>query len=105
MTNPFQHEPRKRFSPKERAEIFAKAGGRCAKCTRKISSADDWDIDHATALARGGTNGDDNLQVLCGWCHEDKTADDVTGAAKSKRVFIKANVPSRFRRSRSWGRR
>jgi len=109
VSNPFTHEPRRRFTPKERAEFFASKGGRCAKCTRKIGSGDDWDIDwqidHEIALSRGGTNDDANLQLLCGWCHSDKSADDIAGAAKSKRVFIKANVPSRFRRSRSWGRR
>jgi 5-methylcytosine-specific restriction protein A len=105
MSNPFHHETRKRFTPKERAEIFAASGGQCAKCTRKLFTGDDWDIDHVIALSRGGTNEPSNLAVLCSWCHDDKSADDTAGAAKSKRVFTKAVVPSRFRRSRSWGRR
>ncbi len=106
--NPFQHEKRKRFSILERAKFFALADGQCQKCTRKIPHGDDWDLgelDHEIALSRGGTNDDSNIRVLCSWCHGDKTADDVTGAAKSKRIYAQHVVPKRFRNSRFWGRR
>ena len=105
MSNPFQHEKRRQFTRGERAEFFAKADGHCQKCTRKIPHSDDWDLDHIIALSRGGTNDDSNMQVLCSWCHDGKTDDDKTGAAKSKRVYAQHVVPKRFQRSRSWGRR
>ena len=110
MSNPFQNERRKRFTPLQRAEFFARADGHCQKCTRKIPHGDDWDLgafdlDHITPLSRGGTNDDANMQVLCSWCHGDKTGDDVAGAAKDKRVYANHVVPKRFARSRSWGRR
>ena len=105
MSNPFQHEKRRRFTALERAEFFAKAGGFCQKCTRKIPHSDDWDLDHIIALARGGSNADDNIQVLCSWCHGGKTSDDTTQAAKIKRVYANNVVPKRFLRSKSWGRR
>ena len=105
MTNPFQHQGRRRFTPLERAEFFARANGHCQKCTRKIPHSDDWDLDHAIPLSRGGTNDDSNMQVLCSWCHGDKTSDDSAGAAKDKRVYAQHVVPKRFTRSRSWGRR
>ncbi len=103
--NPFQHERRRRFTILERAQFFALANGHCEKCTRKIPPNDDWDLDHRIALSRGGTNDDENIQVLCSWCHDGKTADDVTGAAKSKRIYAQHVVPRRFRNSRFWGRR
>ena len=97
MTSPFEHEPRRRFSPRERAEFFAGAKGHCQKCTRKIPHGDDWDLDHAIPLSLGGSNADDNIQVICSWCHGDKTSEDSSAAAKSKRVYINHVVPKRFR--------
>lgn len=102
--NSFVHEPRKSFTARERAEIFAVADGRCAECRRKIPSGMEWDIDHAIPLADGGTNEASNLQVLCYLCHSAKTKDDVAEIAKGKRSYIKANVPKRFRQSKGWRR-
>jgi hypothetical protein len=106
--NPFRHEPRRRFTAQERAKFFARAGGHCEKCTRKIPHADDWglgefDLDHEIALSRGGTNRDDNIRVLCSYCHDEKSADDASGAAKSKRIYTQHVVPSRHRRKSNWG--
>lgn len=100
----FVHEPRKQFTPKERAALFEKAGGRCQNCTRKIMGFEDWDIDHVLPLACGGTNDEENLQVLCPSCHGRKTPDDVSDAAKIKRVAIKHSVPKRHRQKRGWWR-
>jgi 5-methylcytosine-specific restriction endonuclease McrA len=110
MSNPFQHEKRRRLTPLQRAELFARAGGNCQQCTRKIPHSDDWDVgewdaDHEIALSRGGTNDDENFRVLCSWCHDEKSSDDRTQAAKSKRIYAQHVVPKRFTRSRSWGRR
>lgn len=102
MNTPFHHEKRKHFTPHERAKIFAEAGGKCAKCTRKLGPSDDWDIDHAIALENGGTNAPENLQVLCDWCHTPKTSDDHRTASKSKRIYTRHVVPGRFRKSKSW---
>lgn len=102
--HPWRHEKRKLLSAPERAKIFADAGEKCAKCTRKLAIGDDWDVDHAIALENGGTNDTQNLQVLCGWCHEDKTGDDHSAASKSKRIYTRQVVPARFRKSKSWGR-
>lgn len=102
MTSPFTHERRKQFSPRERAEIFAAADGKCANCRRKIPVGEVWDLDHRIALECGGTNDAENMQPLCSICHGAKSSDDHSEASKAKRVFIKQHVPSRFRRSRSW---
>lgn len=107
--NPFIHEKRKILTVQERAKLFALADGHCQKCTRKIPAGDDWDADHVIPLASGGTNDfPDNWQCLCSWCHDDKTygdEGDLSRAAKSKRIYARHHVPSKYQRSRSWGRR
>lgn len=35
------------------------------------------EMDHIVPLFKGGTNDDDNLQMLCVECHRKKTADDI----------------------------
>lgn len=102
MSSSFTHEPRKRFTIMQRAKFFEDAGGRCAKCTRKITAAEDWDLDHRIPLEGGGTNDDENMQVLCSFCHDGKTATDHSMAAKGKRMAAKAFVPRRFKQKRGW---
>ncbi len=102
MSNPFFHEKRKVFSPQERAKIFALAGGQCAQCTRKIMAGEDWDLDHRLALELGGDNSIGNMQVLCSWCHVEKTAEDHEQAGHARRSYTKHVVPQRFRKSRAW---
>lgn len=99
----FHHEKRGVMSPRRRAQVFASGDGRCAKCGRKLGPSDDWDIDHRIALECGGTDDDDNLQVLCDWCHDGKTAEDHGRASKGKRVATNHTVPKRFRQS-TWRR-
>ncbi len=108
MTNPFEHVKRRVFTTLERARFFVRAKGHCEKCTRPIPVHDDWDLDHRVALSRGGTNEDDNMQVLCSFCHDVKTDGsdgDTAMAAKSKRLYARHVVPKKHQRSRSWGRR
>jgi len=69
--------------------VFERAGGKCASCTRKIGPADTWQCDHVVALINGGRNAEGNLQVLCGWCHHFKTAEDVATKSKTARVRAK----------------
>lgn len=103
MTNPFQHEKRKKFSPQERAEIFALRDGKCHRCTRKLGPQDRWILEHLVALENGGTNATDNLTVTCTWCEPEKTAEDHSKAGHSRRAYTRHNVPGEFRRSKSWG--
>lgn len=104
MSNAFQHAKRRPRSARERAIIFAERGGRCAKCTRKCG-VKGFDLDHIIPLSAGGSDDDDNLQILCDFCHDGKTIDDLGTAAKIKRQAIRHTVPAEHRRSRSWGRR
>jgi 5-methylcytosine-specific restriction endonuclease McrA len=102
----FKHHPRGAMSALRVAKAFAACEGRCqGPCGRKLRQGDDYHVDHIIALENGGTDDDSNLQIICDWCHKPKTADDHSTAAKGKRVYVQTVVPSRFRRSRSWGRR
>lgn len=48
-------------------------GGECIYCTSKLDEAKSH-LDHRTPLARGGTNSQENLQLLCARCNAEKHA-------------------------------
>ena len=53
------------------------ANPRCAMCQRVTSYPSGFELDHIVALTNGGTNDDDNLQILDHECHEIKTNADL----------------------------
>ena len=101
MSNPFFHDSRK-MSPQRRARLFLLLGPNCAVCTVKIRPGMDWDLDHILALENGGKDEDENLQVLCIHCHEQKTSDDHGLAGHGRRMATKHVVPKRFRKGKGW---
>jgi 5-methylcytosine-specific restriction endonuclease McrA len=54
--------------------------GRCAYC--KIEVGKTWHLDHVMPISRGGSNGPENLQILCPSCNLRKGAKDPTEFAK-----------------------
>lgn len=64
------------------AEILKAQGNRCAYCRRSLARAEKH-VDHITPLARGGSNGRDNLQYLCRPCNQSKSAKDPIEYAQS----------------------
>jgi len=60
------------FSKQERLTMHADCGGKCALCSHEIE-VKHMQVDHIQPLAEGGTNGFDNLQILCKQCHFQKT--------------------------------
>lgn len=80
--------PDENIPPRVRVRVFERHDGRCASCTRLITAGDPWQADHLKALINGGEHRESNLQLLCGWCHKEKTAEDV--AEKSAVYQLKA---------------
>ena len=54
--------------------LFQRQNGRCASCA--ISLKQGYHVDHISPLAKGGSNGPDNLQLLCPPCNQRKGAKD-----------------------------
>lgn len=63
---------------KDIEEILVLQGGFCVYCKIEISNGNKH-IDHITPISRGGSNGPENLQVLCRTCNmrkHDKTHEE-----------------------------
>ena len=88
--NPFEHQRRKKFSPKERFAIGEREGWVCCISGIKIDPVrNKWIIEHKLALAAGGTNDPENLGVALYDAAIEKTKADVAKIAKIKRVAAK----------------
>lgn len=62
-----------RLSPGLAAKLFKLQRGKCA-CGCKQSLGKDYHLDHRMPLALGGTNTDDNMQLLRSVCNQQKYA-------------------------------
>lgn len=58
------------YAWQQRRKDFIAAHPICAMCGIRPTT----DVDHRVPRSRGGSDGDGNLQGLCGWCHKSKTA-------------------------------
>ena len=90
--------PRKSFSAKDRARIFAQHDGICGISKRKIQAGEAWEIEHRIALALGGTNDDENLYPALVEPHKGKTRNDKGVIAKCKRIEARLNGTRRERK-------
>ncbi|MFD9205984.1 HNH endonuclease [Streptomyces sioyaensis] len=50
------------------------------------------DVDHVIPHSLGGTDEDDNLRLLCSWCHARKSGQE--GAAASARNRVRTDRPA-----------
>ena len=98
----YQHTPR-RVTDKQRVRLFQAAGGCCCTCGHKIRSGEVWHLDHLIALVNGGTNDDENLQVLCRNCHTPKTRADAALAADGRDKAVAHVIPKRQRQKSRQG--
>ena len=83
VTNPVEIEDR-HMSPARRLRIIKRDGGQCVR-SMCPTPTDRLEVDHIVALALGGRDADDNLEVLCATHHRAKTNADLAAIAKAKR--------------------
>ena len=90
--------------PRVRLRIFEKFGGICQLSKRRIAAGEAWDLDHITALWRGGRHCETNLHPVLKQPHREKSAEEQSIQAKCDRVRkkhlgifgkSKAKIPSR----------
>jgi 5-methylcytosine-specific restriction protein A len=69
--------------------VWQRSDGRCSICGRLILCGETTICDHIQALGLGGSHRESNLQILCAWCHRDKSRAEVRIMRKSDRVRAK----------------
>ena len=73
-TKPRAHQTRHNGAHQTlRRHINHTGGTHCAHCGQ-LTAAQDIEIDHITPLHRNGTDTPGNVQPLCVWCHQTKSA-------------------------------
>lgn len=72
-----------------RLRIFAAHGGRCHLSGRRIMPGDAWDLDHVTALWKGGKHVESNLAPALRDKHREKSAAENSEQAKADRTRAK----------------
>ena len=66
------HDLRRRFSKRERDDLYGVADGHCSECDRPLAPG--WHADHVNPHSRGGPTAVDNGQALCPRCNQEKGA-------------------------------
>lgn len=64
------------FTPADVERQFQQQGGKCYWCRKKLGSLEqrDFHVDHIFAVARGGSNGPENICCACAACNLSKNA-------------------------------
>jgi 5-methylcytosine-specific restriction protein A len=70
---------------KRRERVIQRDHGLCQACLRKgrltpYRKGQGFAVDHIRPKAKGGTDADENLELLCRECHDAKTAAEVAEA-------------------------
>ena len=82
--------PRRSFSRKDRARIFAAHDGKCHICTGKIGVGEAWEVEHVIPYALTRDNSNDNLRPAHVKCHSIKThTEDRPRISKAERQRAK----------------
>lgn len=85
-----------------RLRVWERCEGCCTSCSRKIHVGQKWELDHGMPLILGGAHAENNLRVICDWCHKAKTRTEQARKAKADHV-AKRHAGIRKRRSfRAW---
>ena len=84
--------------------VWSRSNGQCSTCGRPILCGETKIIDHIKPLGLGGEHRENNLQILCVWCHVGKSAGEVKIMRKSDRVRAKHLGRKKPRSIRAWRR-
>ena len=76
-----------RIRDRKRHELWLGSGGKCQTCERAVFGKGEIHLDHIVPLSQGGTDDDNNLQILCVSCHEDKTKEELTVEGKQWKSY------------------
>lgn len=52
--------------------LYTRQGGKCASCRQQLQATDPWHIHHREWLSLGGSDREDNLELLHANCHRQK---------------------------------
>jgi 5-methylcytosine-specific restriction protein A len=69
--------------------LFLKQNGRCALSGKKIGPKDEKHCDHIKPLEDGGENRERNMQLVLRASHIEKTAEENSERAKTRRLRLK----------------
>jgi len=72
------------FARKVKAQIIARANGKCEKCSAMLKTGE-GEVDHILPCALGGEATVANGRLLCRVCHVEKTVGDIKAIRKSDR--------------------
>ena len=73
----FQNPPFRGFIQRTPvSKLLKKQKTKCNHCGLIFRDGDVWEVDHIIPRSLGGTNGDNNLQLLHRHCHDTKTGLD-----------------------------
>ncbi|WP_420961129.1 HNH endonuclease [Brucella sp. IR073] len=72
------------FPRKVKAQIIARANGKCEKCGAKLKTGE-GEVDHILPCALGGEATVANGRLICRVCHAEKTANDIRTIRKADR--------------------
>jgi RNA-directed DNA polymerase len=63
-------------TPKRVAELLKRQKGKCSQCGLHFRDGDIIEVDHIKPKSKGGGSKKENLQLLHGHCHDEKTRED-----------------------------
>ncbi|MEM9494677.1 MAG: HNH endonuclease [Pseudomonadota bacterium] len=82
---PITLDPRRTFTPMQKAKLFMRSKGRCDICKEKVKGT--WIAGHySIPHALGGPTTLENGRVECRQCARQTHAEDTTTVAKTKRM-------------------
>lgn len=71
--HPKELDIKRQISDEEKIAAFAKAGGVCENCGKKLKDYKEAEYHHIELYSEGGETKIDNIMVLCPECHKENT--------------------------------